>query len=123
MTRGLAEIARLGAKMGADERTFAGLSGIGDLVVTCGSLHSRNLRAGILIGRGDSVESAIHQVGTVEGYLAARAAWQLAGRYEVRMPIVEQCYLVCYENKNPRQAADDLLNRPFGSEDEPLWMK
>ena len=123
MTRGLAEIARLGARLGADERTFAGLSGMGDLMVTCGSLHSRNLRAGIMIGRGTPVEDTIAQVGTVEGYLAARAAWQMACRYEVRMPIVEQCYLVCYEGKDPRQAANDLIQRPFGSEDEPLWLK
>lgn len=123
MTRGLAEIARLGAAMGAQERTFAGLSGMGDLMVTCGSMHSRNLRAGVLIGRGESVEEAIRRVGTVEGYLAARAAFCLARQYVVEMPIVEQCYRTCYEGKDPRQAVVDLLNRPSGSENEPLWMK
>ena len=123
MTRGLAEIARLGAAMGAQERTFAGLSGMGDLMVTCGSMHSRNRRAGILIGRGTPVAEAIRQVGTVEGYLAAQAAWELAKQSGVDMPITEQCYYVCYEGKDPRQAVIDLMERPVGAEDEPLWMK
>ena len=118
MTRGLVEIARLGKEMGADERTFAGLSGMGDLMVTCGSMHSRNLRAGILIGRGESVDNTIRQVGTVEGYLAARAAWQLACRYGVDMPIVEHCYRVCYEGMDPRQALAQLMERPFGMEND-----
>ena len=123
MTRGLAEIARLGAAMGAQERTFAGLSGMGDLMVTCGSMHSRNRRAGILIGRGTPVAEAIRQVGTVEGYLAAQAAWNLAQQSGVEMPITEQCYYICYEGKDPRQAVIDLMERPVGAEDEPLWMK
>ena len=118
MTRGLVEIARLGSVMGADERTFAGLSGMGDLMVTCGSMHSRNLRAGILIGRGETVEDTIRQVGTVEGYLAARAAWELACRYGVDMPIVEHCYRVCYEGMAPREAVAQLLERPFGMEND-----
>ena len=118
MTRGLVEIARLGKEMGAKEHTFAGLSGMGDLMVTCGSMHSRNLRAGILIGRGETVESAIHQVGTVEGYLAARAAWDLACRYKVDMPIVEHCYRVCYEGMDPRKALAQLMERPFGMEND-----
>ena len=123
MTRGLAEIARLGIAMGAQERTFAGLSGMGDLMVTCGSMHSRNLRAGIMIGRGTPVADTIRQVGTVEGYLAAKAAWELACQHEVAMPIVEQCYYICYEGKDPRQAVSDLTERPVGAEDEPLWLK
>ena len=125
MTRGLVEIARLGKEMGAQESTFAGLSGMGDLMVTCGSMHSRNLRAGILIGRGETVENAVRQVGTVEGYLAARAAWELACRHKVDMPIVEHCYRVCYEGMNPRTALAQLMERPFGTEGngEPLWMK
>jgi len=123
MTRGLAEIARLGIAMGAQERTFAGLSGMGDLMVTCGSMHSRNLRAGILIGRGTPVEDTIRQVGTVEGYLAAKAAWDLARTNGVAMPITEQCYYVCYEGKDPRQAVFDLMERPVGAEDEPLWLR
>lgn len=123
MTRGLAEMARLGLALGAKQTTFAGLSGMGDLMVTCGSLHSRNLRAGVLIGRGEAVATTIQRVGTVEGYLASRAARELAARYGVEMPLVEQCYLVCYENKDPRQALYDLTMRPTGSEDEPLWLK
>ncbi len=122
MTRGLAEIARLGKAMGADERTFAGLSGMGDLMVTCGSMHSRNRRAGILIGQGQPVEQTIREVGTVEGYLAAQTAWQLAGRYGVDMPIVTQCYRVCYEGMEPRQAVSQLLDRPPRYESEPLWL-
>ena len=124
MTRGLAEIARLGAALGANERTFAGLSGMGDLMVTCGSMHSRNLRAGILIGRGETVENTIRQVGTVEGYLAARAAWRLACKHGVEMPIVEHCYRVCYEGMDPREALAQLMERPFGTENqgEPIWM-
>ena len=123
MTRGLAEMARLGIAMGAKQTTFAGLSGMGDLMVTCGSMHSRNLRAGMLIGRGESVEDTIKRVGTVEGYLAARAARELAAAHDVEMPLVEQCYQVCYEHKEPRQALYDLTVRPIGSEDEPLWIK
>ena len=118
MTRGLVEIARLGKEVGADERTFAGLSGMGDLMVTCGSMHSRNLRAGILIGRGETVDNTIQRVGTVEGYLAARAAWELACRYKVDMPIVEHCYRVCYEGMDPRQAVAQLMERPFGMEND-----
>ena len=122
MTRGLAEIARLGVAIGAREHTFAGLSGMGDLMVTCGSMHSRNLRAGILIGRGTPVADTIRQVGTVEGYLAAKAARDLARAYGVEMPITEQCHAICYEGKDPRQALADLTERPMGAEDEPLWM-
>ena len=118
MTRGLVEIARLGKVMGADERTFSGLSGMGDLMVTCGSMHSRNLRAGILIGRGETVEDTIRSVGTVEGYLAARAAWELACRHQVDMPIVEHCYRVCYEGVEPRKAVAQLMERPFGMEND-----
>ena len=122
MTRGLAEMARLGTALGAKQPTFAGLSGMGDLMVTCGSMHSRNLRAGVLIGRGEAVDTTIRRVGTVEGYLAVGAARALAQNAGVEMPLVEQCYLVCYENKDPRQALYDLTMRPSRSEDEPLWI-
>ena len=121
MTRGLVEIARLGKEMGANQRTFAGLSGMGDLMVTCGSMHSRNLRAGVLIGRGETVEDTIRRVGTVEGYLAARAAWKLAVQNGVNMPITEQCYYICYEGKDPLEAVKALTDRPHGYENEPLW--
>ena len=90
MTRGLAEMARLGTAMGARSETFAGLAGMGDLIVTCGSMHSRNHRAGILIGQGHSPEEAVALVGTVEGYLAAKTVWQLAQKMQVDMPIAEQ---------------------------------
>ena len=123
MTRGLAEIARLGTKLGARAETFAGLSGIGDLIVTCGSMHSRNRRAGILIGQGVSPKAAVDQVGTVEGYLAVQAAYRLSQKLGVEMPIVEQCYAVCYENKPERQAVAELMNRPQRSETEEIaWM-
>ena len=94
MTRGLAEIARLGAAMGARPETFAGLSGMGDLIVTCGSLHSRNRRAGMLIGQGHSPEDAVRLVGTVEGYHASLAAWELSRLMKVEMTITEQCWRV-----------------------------
>lgn len=122
MTRGLAEMARLGTAMGASPETFAGLSGMGDLIVTCGSMHSRNRRAGILIGQGQTPEEAVKTVGTVEGYLAARAAWHLAGREGVDMPITEQCYRVCYEGQHPRQAITALMGRPKKDESERPWL-
>ena len=109
--------------MGGHKSTFAGLSGMGDLMVTCGSMHSRNLRAGVLIGRGETVDEAIRRVGTVEGYLASRAAYKLAQNYGVEMPIVEQCYRVCYEGLDPRQAVVELTSRPSGSENEQLWIE
>ena len=116
MTRGLAEMARLGEALGAKTETFFGLSGMGDLVVTCGSTHSRNRRAGILIGQGFPAEVAVKQVGTVEGYLAAQAAWRLAQKAGVDMPIVEQCYRVCYEGRPVSEAIRLLMSRPQGSE-------
>lgn len=112
MTRGLAEIARLGAKRGADSATFFGLSGMGDLIVTCGSMHSRNRRAGMLIGDGLSPEEAVKRVGTVEGYLVAGTAYRLAQKLGVEMPIAETCYRICYENYPPKQAVAALMGRP-----------
>lgn len=122
MTRGLKEISLLGTAMGAQERTFAGLSGMGDLIVTCGSMHSRNRRAGILIGQGVPVDEAVQRVGTVEGYWAARAAWQLAQQAGVEMPIVERCYRVCYEGEEPRHSVQLLIDRPLRYETEALWL-
>lgn len=122
MTRGLAEMARLGAALGAHTDTFAGLAGMGDLIVTCGSMHSRNRRAGILIGQGLPPEEAVRTVGTVEGYLAARAAWCLSRKAGVEMPIVEQCYRVCYEGKGTKEALHDLMSRPKKHESEAGWM-
>ncbi len=122
MTRGLAEMARLGTALGAKTDTFAGLAGMGDLVVTCGSMHSRNRRAGILIGQGRTPEEAVRLVGTVEGYLAARAAWTLAQQQGVDMPITEQCYRVCYEGQDPKTALRALMERPKKHEGETSWL-
>lgn len=121
MTRGLAEIARLGVKMGAEPHTFAGLTGMGDLIVTCGSMHSRNRRAGILIGQGVSPAEAVRQVGTVEGYLAAATAHRLSEREQVPMPITETCYRICYENYPPREAVQALMARPGCPEKDTVW--
>jgi glycerol-3-phosphate dehydrogenase (NAD(P)+) len=121
MTRGLAEIARLGVRMGAKASTFAGLTGMGDLIVTCGSMHSRNRRAGILIGQGITPAEAVRQVGTVEGYLAAETAYRLSVREQVAMPIVETCYRICYENYPPQEAVKVLMCRPGCHEQDTVW--
>lgn len=119
ITRGLSEMARLGVAMGARKDTFAGLSGIGDLVVTCTSIHSRNRRFGVLIGQLVSVEDAIRQVGmTVEGYHATKTAYELAQKYEVPMPIVQEAYRVLYQNADPRDAICRLMTRPKRNETE-----
>jgi glycerol-3-phosphate dehydrogenase (NAD(P)+) len=123
MTRGIAEIARLGAALGAKIETFSGLSGIGDLIVTCASMHSRNRRCGILIGKGMEPAQAVKQIGaTVEGYNAAKSAWALANRHSVEMPIVEQVHAVLYEGKTPKQAVRDLMGRPKRHESETVWL-
>ncbi|HAG56690.1 MAG TPA: NAD(P)H-dependent glycerol-3-phosphate dehydrogenase [Ruminococcaceae bacterium] len=122
MTRGITEIARLGVAMGAKTETFAGLSGIGDLIVTCTSMHSRNRRAGILIGQGKSAEEAVRSVGTVEGYPCAKTAYELGQKLRVEMPIVEQSYAVLYEGKSPAQALRDLMTRPKRHESEVIWL-
>ena len=112
ITRGIAEIARLGEAMGAKMETFAGLSGIGDLIVTCTSIHSRNRQTGYLIGKGYKLSDAINEVNqTVEGVNTARAAYGLANKYGVEMPIVEQICQVLFEDKNARVAIYDLLRR------------
>ena len=116
ITRGLAEMARLGVVMGAKEHTFAGLTGIGDLVVTCTSKHSRNNRFGFKVGSGTSVSKALEEVGTVEGYYAANMAYALSQKYGIDMPIVRECYKIMYENKDVKKALLDLLNRPNRSE-------
>lgn len=108
MTRGLTEIARLGVKLGAKQETFAGLSGVGDLIVTCCSMHSRNRRAGILIGKGATAQEAMKEVGaTVEGYYATEAGYHLAQQQGVSMPITEAMYAVLYGGM-PAQEAIDL---------------
>lgn len=112
ITRGIAEITRLGIKMGGDYQSFYGLSGIGDLIVTCASMHSRNRRAGILIGKGYSREEAMKEVKmVVEGVYSAKAAKSLADKYEVEMPIINEVYAVLFENKDPKIAVDSLMLR------------
>ena len=112
MTRGIHEIARLGKACGARVETFSGLTGIGDLIVTCTSMHSRNRRAGILIGQGISPEEAVRRVGTVEGYYCCKAAYQLAQKLGVELPITEQLNKVLFEGGDVRDALGKLMNRP-----------
>lgn len=112
ITRGMAEISRLGMAMGGKYQTFAGLSGIGDLIVTCASMHSRNRRAGILIGKGYSMEEAMKEVQmVVEGVYSAKAALALSRKYKVPMPIVEQVNAVLFDGKPAREALEDLMLR------------
>ena len=119
MTRGLTEMGRLGVSMGAKKETFAGLSGVGDLIVTCTSMHSRNRRAGILIGKGVSPKEAMEQVGAVvEGYYAAKSAWELCEKQGVEMPILQAAYNVLYNGASPAEAMRDLLVRQPKSETE-----
>ncbi len=112
MTRGMSEISRLGVAMGAKSETFAGLTGLGDLIVTCTSMHSRNRRAGILIGQGVSPQEAIAQIGTVEGYYCCKAAHKIAEKYSVEMPISEGLYSVLFENANANDIISKLMARP-----------
>ncbi len=121
MTRGLAEMARLGTAMGASPETFAGLSGIGDLIVTCTSMHSRNRRAGILIGQGKSVKEALDEVHmVVEGVYAAESAYHLAQKYNVEMPIVSAAYRVLFEDAPAREEVLSLMQREKKSEKDLL---
>lgn len=116
ITRGLAEMARLGVCMGAKEYTFSGLAGIGDLVVTCTSKHSRNHRFGEKVGSGTPIKQALDEVGTVEGYYAADLAYKLSKKYKIEMPIVDECYAILYENKDVKDVLTDLMSRPKRSE-------
>lgn len=112
MTRGIFEMARLGEEMGAAPTTFSGLAGIGDLIVTCTSMHSRNRRAGILIGKGLSMEEATKEVGmVVEGIRTTNSAYELAKKHNVNMPITEEIYSVLYENKDVRESVPNLMER------------
>ncbi len=112
ITRGITEIARLGIAMGGQFETFCGLTGIGDLIVTCASMHSRNRRAGILIGQGKTMEEAMEEVKmVVEGVYSAKAAMQLAKKYNVQLPIIEQVNLILFEGKSADEAVKDLMLR------------
>lgn len=112
MTRGLAEIARLGTAMGAKEETFMGLSGVGDLIVTCTSMHSRNRRAGILLGQGKGLKETLDEVHmVVEGVNTAAAAYRLGQKYGVCMPITEEANAILFDGKNAREAVNSLMTR------------
>ena len=123
ITRGIAEITRLGVRMGGKPETFYGLTGIGDLIVTCASVHSRNRKAGYLIGKGYTMDEAMKEVQmVVEGVYSARAALALASKYQVEMPIVEQVNKVLFENKNAEEAVKELMLRDKKIEsDDTQW--
>jgi len=121
ITRGLAEIARLGSKMGGNPLTFSGLTGIGDLIVTCTSVHSRNWRAGNLLGKGHNLDEVLENMGmVVEGVRTTKAAYQLAEKYDVKMPITEALYEVLFNGKSPKEAVDSLMARVKTHEMEDL---
>ena len=121
ITRGIAEIARLGVKMGGKIETFTGLTGIGDLIVTCASVHSRNRKAGYLIGQGMSMQEAMDEVKmVVEGVYSAKAAAKLAEKYGVSMPIVDEVNAVLFDGKSPAEAVNDLMMRESRSENRAL---
>lgn len=125
MTRGLTEIARLGVALGGKSETFAGLSGVGDLIVTCTSMHSRNRRAGIKIGQGMSAEQAMKEVGAVvEGYYATEAGYMLAKKVGIEMPITNAMYELLYHGIDVKEGVHKLMNRPKKNELEnsfDLW--
>ncbi|MFD2612001.1 NAD(P)H-dependent glycerol-3-phosphate dehydrogenase [Paenibacillus gansuensis] len=121
LTRGLAEIARMGTAMGANPLTFAGLAGVGDLVVTCTSTHSRNWRAGSLLAQGKALDEVLQTMGmVVEGIRTTKAAHTLAAQYNVEMPITEQLYHVLFENKSPKLAVEALMGRGRTNEIEEI---
>jgi len=118
MTRGLVEISRLGNKLGAKAETFAGLSGMGDLIVTCMSRHSRNRYVGEQIGKGRKLDDVMKEMVMIaEGVPTTQSAFQLAQREKVDMPITRQVYKVLFEGKKPDQAVKDLMTRASKVED------
>lgn len=119
MTRGLAEMARLGVALGGKQETFAGLAGVGDLIVTCCSMHSRNRRCGILIGKGVEPKKAVKEIGAVvEGYYAAVTARTLAQKVGIEMPIAQAAYEVLYEGRDVHAVVTELMSRAKRSETE-----
>ena len=117
LSRGLVEIARLGVAMGGEEKTFYGLTGLGDLIVTCGSIHSRNRKAGELIGKGLSIEETKKEVGmTIESIDNIEVAYKLAQKYGIEMPITEKVYEVLYKGLSPEEATNMLMTRDQKSE-------
>lgn len=125
ITRGIAEIARLGVKMGGALESFTGLTGIGDLIVTCASVHSRNRKAGYLMGQGKTMEEAMAEVKmVVEGVYSAKAAAKLGKKYGVALPIVDKVNEVLFEGKDPKEAVDELMLRDSKAEHSALpWGK
>lgn len=122
ITRGLNEISKLGIKMGGAPETFAGLTGMGDLIVTCASMHSRNRRAGILIGQGKKMKEAMDEVKmVVEGVYSAKAGLALAKKYDVPMPIIEQVNKILFEDKPVKEAVNELMVRELKPEHELPW--
>ena len=112
ITRGIKEISSLGVAMGGEQSTFYGLTGLGDLIVTCASMHSRNRRAGILLGQGKTLDEAIKEVNmVVEGVYSAKSALMAAKKYNVEIPIIEQVNAVLFENKNAAEAVNELMIR------------
>lgn len=121
ITRGLAEIARLGIAMGANPLTFVGLAGVGDLVGTCTSRHSRNWRAGSMLAQGLPLTEVLSRMGmVVEGVRTTESAYALSRQYKVEMPITEQLHAVLFEGKSPKQAVLDLMARDKTHEDEEM---
>lgn len=122
ITRGLTEMARLGVMLGARENTFAGLTGLGDLIVTCTSKHSRNHRFGEMVGKGTPIQTALKEVGTVEGYYATKLAYFLAQKVGAEMPIICECYNVLYNGADIKNSVKRLMLRPKRDEQETLWI-
>jgi glycerol-3-phosphate dehydrogenase (NAD(P)+) len=123
MTRGLTEVARLCVALGGRKDTMAGLAGMGDLIVTCTSLNSRNYRAGILIGQGTPVQEAIESIGAVvEGYYAVDSACELAAAVGVEMPIAQAAYQVLYQGRPPQEVVTELMHRKKSHEVEEGWI-
>lgn len=124
MTRGIYEMSKLGISLGANPHTFNGLSGIGDLIVTCTSMHSRNRRAGILIGEGKSMEEACNEVGqVVEGVKTVKSAYKLAKLKNIEMPITNALYKVLYEGYDPNKAVYELMTRENKDEIEQIFFE
>lgn len=112
ITRGLAEIARVGIELGANPLTFSGLAGVGDLIVTCTSRHSRNWRAGYMLGKGKKLETVLEEMGmVVEGVKTTKAAFSLSELHQVQMPITTELYQVLFHQKDPKQAVEHLMGR------------
>ena len=123
MTRAMVELCHLGERLGGDRQTFGGLAGMGDLIVTCTSMNSRNYRAGILIGQGMPVQQAIQEIGAVvEGYYAVDSARELAKRAGVEMPITQAAYQVLYEGRDPKTVLQELMRREKRHEMEETWI-